>query len=1113
MTTAEAQAIVAALGLSGAQAQMILALATPSTTTGGTCYQFTTTLAVGSRGDAVSALQGALNVTPRSGYFGGITKAAVMSFQASHGLSQVGQVGPATRAALNAMCTTTNNGNGNGNNGNNNGNTTPGAVNAMLSVDNPASGSIVSGQATADLAHFTFTGSGTITSMTLQRIGVSSNTTFNNVYLYDGVTRLSDGATVSNNGTISFNGLSIAVSGSKTIAVKADVASNATSGQTFGVTLTGFTANGSAKTALLSGNLMGITSGTGLIATVVVGCNTAAGSGSTTCTAGTTSTVNAGTTGYTLWSAPVTVSTHTVWLKSLTLKYIGSAPIDAFSNLRLYVNGLAVGNVGMVNSMNNLTFDLSGAPVLLNTGTATLEVRGDVMKGSARTIQLSLQNAADLMVTDSQLNVNVSSIGPTSSATTFAINNGGTVTISQGSLTAVIDPSFTTMTNVTGGSSNAVIGRYKLTAYGEDEKVTSVSVTPALSGMSPSAAGLTNVSLYSSCGSTGLGQVGSTTATWTSGAIAFTTGSSLIVPAGSSCTLEVRADIMTTGSVAYTAGTITVSGTIAAGNVQGMSSLQTNTSAVTLGATSGLAVQTGTLSVAKSTAYANQTFNPNMTNQKIASYTLNNRSSSESVRVTNLALTMTPTTTTLTNFSNVKTSESTGSGAVPQAAGTTLNYSVDFTLAPGATKTVDVFADLGTDSSGSIVTTLLPTAYGSSSNVVLTPSAAVTGQTITLSTGSFGTPALVTSSSNTAQYVAAAGGATNATKATYTFTASNGTATIGELKFSVVGSGVASITVDGITAPVNTPPATTLTTALTDTTGTAVVVGSTADMTVGTIITIDTEQMLVTAINSSTSITVTRGANSSSAATHSGAAAVTLAGLADVNGLSINVPNGLSGVNKDVFVTYSPVGAGGTASNTTAAVELTFVKRTLGGTTTSAAITPIAAPTMNLVGSKPIVTMIDSNDVLVNGQVKLASVKVAADAKGDIKLTTLPLSVTTTGNVLITTGTLVVKNAATGAVVATTDNTLVTTTTGATDTVTITFTGDYLITAGDANAVTFDIYNDVSGVTGGPAANAIATKLGSSSSFTWKDTAGNSSSAIDGSKIFNYPTNSSVVND
>ncbi len=38
---------------------------------------------------------------PITGYFGSLTQAAVEAFQGQHGISQVGYVGPATRAALN----------------------------------------------------------------------------------------------------------------------------------------------------------------------------------------------------------------------------------------------------------------------------------------------------------------------------------------------------------------------------------------------------------------------------------------------------------------------------------------------------------------------------------------------------------------------------------------------------------------------------------------------------------------------------------------------------------------------------------------------------------------------------------------------------------------------------------------------------------------------------------------------------------------------------------------------------------------------------------------------------------------------------------------------------
>lgn len=69
--------------------------------------QFTTDLTVGSSGASVTALQNALGVSPATGYFGSITKAAVMSYQTAHGIPATGYVGPLTRASLNGSSTTT----------------------------------------------------------------------------------------------------------------------------------------------------------------------------------------------------------------------------------------------------------------------------------------------------------------------------------------------------------------------------------------------------------------------------------------------------------------------------------------------------------------------------------------------------------------------------------------------------------------------------------------------------------------------------------------------------------------------------------------------------------------------------------------------------------------------------------------------------------------------------------------------------------------------------------------------------------------------------------------------------------------------------------------------
>lgn len=71
-------------------------------------YMFNKNLTVGSRGADVTALQTALGVTPATGYFGSITKAAVKAYQTSNNISPVsGFVGPLTRASLNSGTTVT----------------------------------------------------------------------------------------------------------------------------------------------------------------------------------------------------------------------------------------------------------------------------------------------------------------------------------------------------------------------------------------------------------------------------------------------------------------------------------------------------------------------------------------------------------------------------------------------------------------------------------------------------------------------------------------------------------------------------------------------------------------------------------------------------------------------------------------------------------------------------------------------------------------------------------------------------------------------------------------------------------------------------------------------
>ncbi|MFA6094485.1 MAG: peptidoglycan-binding domain-containing protein [Candidatus Paceibacterota bacterium] len=92
---------IAALNAMIAQLQAQIAQLSGSTVSTPAGYVYSTDLTVGSRGADVSALQAKLGVTPATGYFGAITKAAVQAYQATKGISATGYVGPLTRAALN----------------------------------------------------------------------------------------------------------------------------------------------------------------------------------------------------------------------------------------------------------------------------------------------------------------------------------------------------------------------------------------------------------------------------------------------------------------------------------------------------------------------------------------------------------------------------------------------------------------------------------------------------------------------------------------------------------------------------------------------------------------------------------------------------------------------------------------------------------------------------------------------------------------------------------------------------------------------------------------------------------------------------------------------------
>lgn len=1028
-------------------------------------YTFTRSLSQGARGADVMNLQKVLNMcadtqvaltgagspSKETSTFGPATKAAVMKWQTKVGVNSIGIFGPASRLAYSTK------GNACANNPVNPGTlpagctstagfspltgascsagavTQTGPITAAVSATNPVSSVVIAEQATADLAHFTFNGTGTVTTVTLQRVGVSADTTLKNVYLFDGATRLTDAASVSTGGVITFNsptGLFM-VSGSKTISVKADIDAN-TAGQTVGVRLNSFATAAGVVNANLSGNIHSVASNAGLATVSMTGTNSVG-----------TASVDAGTSNYTIWGNSVQVNTRSVWLRGANFKVIGSAQ-GALSNVRLVVDGAQVGMATTPDMAGSVSFDLSSSPLALNTGSHTVELRADVVAGADRSFYVSMQNASDLMVMDSQFMVNLSLGGHTA-----ARYNSGTVTIGKGTLSLTKDSAFSTSNALTSGASNAVLSKYTLKSFGEAVKVMQMEVS-----IDPLAdTGLKNVGVYVNGAQVGSNQ--NVPASAGPHTLTYNLGSSLIVAAGQTSMVEVRADLQTAAGANYSGG-VTTGISIPASQAQGQSSYSLNVGAYTPG-TFTITAGTASAVLAENIAVLDQSVPSNTSNVKIGSYTLK-AGNTEGLRVTNLsvgwsgaAATATDGAIEVTDISNLKVSVNGGTPSKAVNPQATNNFTfVEWTIPAGATQVIDVWADItsATDTE-TITTTLTPTARGALSNIPIDDfdpagglQTTIVGQTMTVGSGAVTGVTIKSDSSTAAQYVI--GGTTTTPVIKYNFTTTGGPATITKFNFAIGGTAGAITKV-------------------------AVKVG-----------------------NSST------------------CEASVSAGVAELTNCSILAPQGFGGVDVDVFPTYGTVGFGGLTAGATGSVDLSSIEWTQGsnGASTVSLLDGTALPdlanvaassTMTLTSTLPVFTVNSVAGVVQNGELEIGTITVAANAGGSVRIDQLPINITTSGLAQISAAALVVREGS--STIASSDTMPAIVVSTSTDGV-ITLTNGEVVNAGQSR--TFRIFATVTNVSG--TGNGVSLKLNTGASNVWDDISGNGAN-LGSALIFNFPTN------
>ena len=567
-----------------------------------------------------------------------------------------------------------------------------GNLSVSAASDMPVTRTLVIGEAATDLAHFTFYGTGTVTAVTLKRFGVSADATLNNVYLFDGSTRVTDAASVSSGSTINFTSASglFTVNGSKTISVRADILSTAAAGETVGVQLTSaMSGSNSVSGAPVSGNLHTVATAT--LATVALGAVTQSGA------------TNPGT-DINVWQSTATVSTRDVLMTRLALRQVGSIVSADINNFKLFVDGVQVSSAASLDSNGYVTFSFSKA---LTTGNRTLKVTADVIGGSGRNVEFSLRGAYDISVTDTQYNA-----GVTATASSFPLDAGTTFNISAGSMT-VVKATDSQSANVTLGATDQSLAKYTFTAYGEQIKVETLRVGVITTGGTVTEHTLRNVRILVN----GL-QVGSTTnvpaaATFASGSGTQFTTNFTVVP-GTPATVEIRGDIVDSeGTDDIAAGTVTavqallIGGTSANNAIPQVSlgTLDVPTADNTLG--NSLTIAAGSMSLTQQSTYAAQTIVAPQTAYKIGAFNLTGNST-EAVNLNTLEVDFNGSATEATVLTDVYVKYGTQTtavkGTVTEADNT---WSISRTLAINETMPVEVYATISSGLSTSTIQTLL----------------------------------------------------------------------------------------------------------------------------------------------------------------------------------------------------------------------------------------------------------------------------------------------------------------------------------------------------------------------------------------------------------------------
>lgn len=273
-----------------------------------------------------------------------------------------------------------------------------GALVLAVASDNPVGATVPKGASAVNVLKFTVSGNGTLNGLVFKREGIGATADFASagIYLYEGTTRLTSGRSLnSTSHEVLFVNLNLAVSGTRTLWLAADVATGATAGNE-----SMFMLVSSAGTPSISGSLVGNT--------ITIGGQM--GGVATTTKVGALSSTTVGAQNVQVSEFRLDISSaEDVEVMSIAMTEGGSITDTHLSNFVLKQDDVTVATASGIAGKDLATFTLN-SPFLIEKGQQKIfKVYADI-SGSARSgdqIKLYFDSAADVQAKGKTFGFNV----------------------------------------------------------------------------------------------------------------------------------------------------------------------------------------------------------------------------------------------------------------------------------------------------------------------------------------------------------------------------------------------------------------------------------------------------------------------------------------------------------------------------------------------------------------------------------------------------------------------------------------------------------------------------------------------------------------------------------